>query len=1069
MDTAPSVRPSRPTRPPRRTRPGRRRRATVVGVALLALAALVVACVPEPPAEPAPPQYINQMTDDQLDATLADLAPTIQQNFADPAIVAAIPREQRAAVGAAVAKLGTADGRAAFIPDLREATLATRAVPPLQEQIAGGTLGEGGSVPRVITNQVRPRGTRSPAPAAPPAGTTNVAVGAPAGSCGAPNGVGTVSAPADVAPGQLLTPQHDVFTTTSSSISPLQPGPLVPAGQESVPGAGPGVEFRRGPSLTSQEVHVRVNLDDPKDFGPAALWPLLSIRPIGGTQATERTVNAQVRNAQVFCYADDAGRPDRGYWDGWVTIPRTEPGFQLIVEVVENDYFFATQPVFPKDVLAQDGPQYFAGADRSTVHAGAAPVTSAQALPRAAGVFATTGPDATTNTPNVLTDTNGLATDDLESALTVLVNSKIRSAASGLSGSFAKGNYAAGIYITDVSDVNPQLSLEYVGQNEFFAPADEVAGSAGALRARVSVTGARAGLNLWFLGVPCVGASMTVDAVGRADVWADSEGSGTGLDARVDPSFGLNRADFSLSSPLDWIDPVCWAGYLLGPTAAYLAVPGAIEDGVKDAFGVNSDGKPGAVQGLLDGFDINSILPTVNVGTSAIRPVVTDIDNGWCGSYARPTGCTPDQDLFGAQGPEVTGDAALVGSLSDALGASLGGRFRNVFRPSLSTKVEDLVTSHRDINQRLAGLGAVVDPAVVNLALRHLSQGSSTTRTTNGLLDVAGVAIPSTSLTISTRPEVAPQVLGVPVDTEPVLCPDVCNPPPFPTPPSRLTVPAVVPDLRVSLSTGAGSPIQFSIAASVNAGLAFDPSKAALGPVLDSPNVDIQVVGGCQANYTTGYALSYNLCGRGAGGVGGAFTITSLLDYVANDVVLPMLTNSLGKIALPSLAGIVPGVDAGVKNIRFAQRGGYLAVYGDLGPVPRIGIAVSEVQDPQSLRFLPSNAIDVDLTVPGTTYTWTVKDGVTGLPVSTTVSPNTFGSGVQAPLTSFVETTDAFGKVKVADATLTVTQNALSITASVSFRWRPPIIQPPTCGGPVVGGFLVALKAPQSPPGPGCP
>ena len=68
------------------------------------------------------------------------------------------------------------------------------------------------------------------------------------------------------------------------------------------------------------------------------------------------------------------------------------PGFQLIDEVVENDYFFRCtfDNLANCDLLlAIGGPQYWGGADRATIHAGAAAVSTPSVLPGSVGAFAT--------------------------------------------------------------------------------------------------------------------------------------------------------------------------------------------------------------------------------------------------------------------------------------------------------------------------------------------------------------------------------------------------------------------------------------------------------------------------------------------------------------------------------------------------------------------------------------------------------------------------------------------------------------------------------------------------------
>jgi hypothetical protein len=199
-----------------------------------------------------------------------------------------------------------------------------------------------------------------------------------------------------------------------------------------------------------------------------------------------------------------------------------------------------------------------------------------------------------------------------------------------------------------------------------------------------------------------------------------------------------------------------------------------------------------------------------------LTPVLTDLDNAWCGATFAPAGCTADQSVFGRRGLEATADAALVNSLSDAFGAPLGGRFRNVYAPPLYASIEDVVVSHADLQGRYAGLGIVLDPRQVNTALRHLAQGTSTTRTTNGLLDqsaqLAGIGI-------AARPEVAPALLGIPrPDLQ--VSPDPSIPGGAGIPGQDLAM-VVAPDLRVDVTTAPGTPpIRFtaSVTAQIAAG-----------------------------------------------------------------------------------------------------------------------------------------------------------------------------------------------------------------------------------------------------------
>ena len=1041
-------------------------------MAIALLAGVAAACTPTTTAPPTP-TVIQKMTDAQADARLAELAPTIQQNLKDPAVLRNIPADELPQIQQYAAGLSSPTTRAAIIRNLRAIAASPPTLPTQSESFAGGQVGGGSGATRSIAQQVPITGVRSPRPPAAPASATNVPEPGPtSGACNAPNGTSTtVTAPPDVAPGQLLTPRHDVFATSSAGIAIGQDGPITPAGVEPVPGAGSGLGIQlRSAGLFGQEMLVRVNLDDHQDFGPRALIPLISIKPIGGLPSSEVRLNTNtVADAKIYCYANDAGRPDRGFWEGWVRIPRSEPGFQLIVEVVENDWYF--QRVSYNPLLSPAGPQYFAGADRATIHVGATPITQMKPITHAIGVFATSGPDATTRSPNVLTETDGATGNDIEEALKVIVSSKIHSAVEDESGDFLWGSYPLGAYLDSVDNVNPVIDLRYVGSDQFSQP-DEPAGVTGALQGNIRMDGLVAHLTEWFLGAPCPGATISLNASAKANVWADGSQVGSPVDARIDVHSSFENADFSLASKLDWLDPACWMAYVVNSTPAYLFGPDAINSGVESAFNKGGDGEPGAVQKLIDGFDLSTQLPNLDlppttdpsglsIGSDSMKPVVTSLDNAWCGSYLKPTGCTKNQDLLGTQGAEIAGDATLVSG--SPLPTNYGqypmvGKFRNVYEPTLLSKTEDLVTSHRDINGQLAGLGVVIDPGLINLALRHLSQGNGLSTTTTGLLDISGFKIPAAGLTITTHPEVAPMILGVP---KPPLqnCDGNCTST-IPTPPSRTTAPLVVPDLRLSLSTGPGAPIQFSVAASVNAGLAFDPSTDGLGPALDTPLVDLLVTGGCQVDWNNAYYLSYTMCGRGGvNGTGGTFTISALINWIANQGVLPMIAASLGKVTLPSLDGIIPGFHAALSNVRFAQRGGYLAVYADLRTIPYVAIAIPPVQPGDTdIRFaIGAQTRDIDFSKK-TDVIWEVTDHATGLAVATTgvpgtelTLPSTGSDMVRAPLAAFQQTTGESGPQKVVDVKLTIRQSDLSASATASFTWHPP--SPPNPCNPLGTGF----------------
>jgi hypothetical protein len=1130
LPAAPSVPP--PSRRARRSRPSRRRRPVRLALPVAALVvAGVVAAACSPPPEPAPPSTpsppdIAEMSDEELEKVLSELAPDVTKALEDPDFVADVPREHRASVEELIGGFATPEGRKLVAERLREAAVgADRGLPTRVETIDPAEIGIG-------TGDVR---TAAPNPTPPPerdgrpadAADTSYVVDSTSGPCAAPHGVGDV--PIQQAPdrgGALLTPQHDVYTVPSPSDSPFVVGPLVPTGQEPIPGQGPGVTFRGALAGAGvQQMLVRVHLEDPKGYGPAALMPIIRIRPIGGSAADEYEVvpyqsseRPYVRDARWYCYAgdeSDAART-RGYFEGWIPVPRNQPGFQVIVEVVENDYWFATQPVFPRDVLATPGPQYFAGADRSTIHVGAPAVTSAQPIDRSIGAFASAVEDRGGNTPNVLTDTNNQPADDLEQPIRRLIRETIRQkldekladdlasfSVAGLDIVYVQAVKNAPIEVTtDLRLVDPTTDPRISG-----SISGEIPGAFRALAADIDVE-ADLTLNTSFLGVACHGfLKARVDASVDAWVWADSTANSTGMDLRL---LSRNDSDVNLDlEGLGWFNPTCVLSRAIGPFF-YGSVDTGIREGIAGGLVADPDNcadnlvllpqpgssmagfdwrfscpqfdetKLGTLGELLHGFDLNAYLPSV----ANLKPVVTDIDNAWCRATGAPAGCDPDMSVIGTRGIEVTADATVLGSLGDAFGAPLQGRFRNVYAPPTYSKIEDVVVSHRDMDGSAQGIGLVVDPRTINLALRHLAQGSSTTRTTNGLFDIADVELGP--LSVSVRPEVAPIMLSVPPPDDGPIVSDGPGGGSVTIPSQQLTR-FVFPDLRVDVRTAPNTPpIQFAVSARADVGVSFDSVKGRLVPVVSSPTIDLQAVGGCQADYVQAYWASYLMCGRAGGGTGlpnfglSGTSLTDILNYALNDLVLPALTDAVGGLKLPDLSGLLPGFHVALTDVHSELRGGHLAVYAGLKPAPRASIAISEERlgdGSLHLRFFPSNLVNLDVQNNVTHYQWVVRDEVTGEVVAAAEYPNLpsdlVGSNyaVWAPVESFALTSDNLGQYRSVSATLTISQpgTATTVVATGSTRWYLPKLPPPAhC--PNQGFAKAMLAAPGQPQPPlSCP
>lgn len=1033
---------------------GRWRRPAAALLATATLAGLTAACAPPEPTVPQDPTNIVSMTDAQVVERLEEVAPDVQEVFSDPAVLAEVPEENRADVDDIVAKLGTADGRAQLVDRLREETQTTRGgFLQGRENIAGGILDTVVALSDGFEVDTSLHGTRSPAPA-----TAGVSVGfeSTSGPCNAPGGTGTLAAPDSLVPDQHLSPEHDVFARYNPglfdpNLVTFIPPFLEPTGAPTISG-GAGVEFRRGGS-TGHQMRVQVDLQDVnKNFPVAALYPLFRIRPLAGTAAQE--IQVFPSEGSIRCYAGDDETDNRAYFDGWIDVPPSEPGFQLITEVVENDFYFRFGGPSFDLLLSADGPQYFAGADRSTIHIGDAPLTDAAPLDHSVGAFATAFQDPG-GAPNVLTEQNGVPADDLEAAIAGMLESKVTGALSDELSGILSNYYAITVWGNPAERPEAEVDIRWVDPHTRFPGiTGEVPGRSGAVEAAIHAT-AKADIGMQVLGTPCTGLTLDVELDSVADVWADSAGPDTGIVPRFEVS---TDPDTDVDMPwYDWPLANCVIGYGILSAKS----DGKVSDGVDGALD-DALGEDGSITKLLQGFDLNDYLPDlvidpISIGSSTtggavMKPVVTNLDNAWCRAIG-PAGCSVDQDLLGTNGLEVAADATMVSSLAQALGGPLGGRFPNVFAPSRTSTVDDLVTTHTDNTGQFAGLGVVVDPRLVNLALRALVQGTATGTTTNGLIDIRDFELPISGFSISLRPEVAPMMTAnTGLSGGPAA------------PASSPTVRAVAPDVRLDLRTAPDdlSSIRYSVAATVNAGAEFEPATGTLRPALDSPVIDIQTTGGCQVDYGDSYALSYFFCGRGAGGNGGEgiTSLNDLLDQIANAVVLPLIDSTVGGIGLPSLDGVIRGARLALTNVRFAQRGGFLAAYADLRPAPSLRLVGSTAgygSDEDTIRFfaVPTN---VDIVNTPTTFDWEITDAETGQPVAFTYFPGAGQSAVQFPSNAFVP--DSSTGYKTVNGKLTLDQPGLHVVGNGSFSWRlREPVPPPNCPPPPPGGFLRSLQS----------
>jgi hypothetical protein len=215
-------------------------------------------------------------------------------------------------------------------------------------------------------------------------------------------------------------------------------------------------------------------------------------------------------------------------------------------------------------------------------------------------------------------------------------------------------------------------------------------------------------------------------------------------------------------------------------------------------------------------------------------------------------------------------------------------------------------------------------------------------------------------------------------------------------------------------------------------------------------------------NYDSGYALSYTLCGRGKAGSGAnnangsPISFTHLLSFLANELAFPLLAKSIGNIKLPALDGIVNGFAASFTDVHFNQRGGFLAVYANLRPTPRIAIVPSTSGGgaTEVIRFFPQLVDGIDRTKP-TTYTWEITDAATGAALETYNWPDVQG-GKLVNVSSFGPYDILHPMRRDIRAKLTVAQSDFSATAEAVFPWEQPGVGPLNPCIPNPGARLLA-------------
>ena len=426
--------------------------------------------------------------------------------------------------------------------------------------------------------------------------------------------------------------------------------------------------------------------------------------------------------------------------------------------------------------------------------------------------------------------------------------------------------------------------------------------------------------------------------------------NGTELSTRFGGSMHVDLSGLDMDW-YDWMRPGCIIGWLLAEAIGELVAGGTILGAV---FGVlHKTLDPVSLSGL------NGALPEVNLLGTAIKPELSAI-HATCPQSVCPTA----RSLITPRGIEALSDVNI-----QVNGASpSAGQFPFYPSPSTSTSPVDLITSHADAATHPADIGAIVSFGALNLLLRDLTQGSSSSAA-NGLLNQnVEVPIGSPRWYLATKPTVAPFITNAP------------------GPNGAIRV--ILADLELALDVDQApgpvpvdGPMRFKANLIIDASLSLNAATGQLVPNL-SINVDLAAIN-CLVDYNNAYAWTYPACGDG-----GTFNIpndiANVINFIANNIGAPLIRNSLGAVQLPLINELVPSgaVQLGNKTYnllplglnlvapRIQNRGGYLGVYADLAPAPRIDVTAQTWATDFRFHATPYN-------FPGSgsyNYSWRVTD-----------------------------------------------------------------------------------------------
>jgi len=916
---------------------------------------------------------IGQWTDAQIAAQLAQFAPGVAQMQADGSLLEGVPTDQVATVNDMANKIATPGGRLQLAADIRSTESNTALTGPASADddpvnafsSTPPSFGEAAPLAGDTTPKVKVVPIPNAAPSGGPigGGTGGTAGGSPprggyGEGRGGPEGLypecpaqGTMPDP-DKAPMAFLTPRHDTFM----GVGPDWP---VYSGERQILMGTDGRKYLK----------VVVNMDDTKKNWPIGaldvrVWMKKNIGDHAGTvYGARNAVPGAPAGSGVFCYPSSSVTGDRGY--AVVMVPMSpdlvDPGFQLYAELIEWDPWFQFGANQWEIALAFAGPQYWAGGEQITMHVGKMPQLSRSALRPAVGAFIDKG---------LIVNDDGIASNDMQSTIESLMRTTIGNKMASFQTDDLVGQWAfddltpaaftdmtwegegqasfgwdsanpphgwdwagfvfggllaqiidvlATFKITSIERGTPEsLSLSYVGLGQ--------GDSDSALKVGASFNDTKINGKLrLFSPFNCKG-SLQVDANAAFRAWVEEGSPATGVRTHGDGAFN-NMSVHDWQMPwYNWARPSCVTGWGI---ARLIAKGLAIKGATSAVLGllVGDGDEPAVLQKIINGLNLPGKISSLSL-PGGISPTFAGFRDS-CATSACPT----DESFLQTLGLDVMADGNLGPN-----GGSWGSPWSAVYSPTVSTDVASQVRSHASSNG-LRDIGVIVNADLVNSALHDISAG--------GLLNVSVAGN-------DVKPSIVPMYLGS----------NTSAATPFKF---------VVPDLRAKIQ---GLPVALSIKLGV--GATVDPVSGALDPTIEAvPEVEAL---DCQVDYGSGYGLAYGFCGHANNGNFGLPTLPQIINQLTEAVVTPLIDQSLGKISLPSLTAVTPGVALTFNTLEAQNRGGHIGLFADRTAVdPGASLDIWTPSPYMTWNVIPSS-------FPGTgayDVVWQVKDLESGQLFST--------------------------------------------------------------------------------------